>query len=96
MSAKMKLDYILNNAFLCEYCERDFVRKYDLERHLKTNHGLSKKCKLCGKLFKSASRRDARVRHLSQSCPKFKLYFSSANEQTSNKIARDNADEFFE
>ncbi len=93
---KMNLQFILNNTFQCEHCQREFQRKYDYERHLKTNHGLSKRCKLCGKLFKSASRKDARVRHLVQSCSRFKVYFNSANEDTISKIARENADDFFE
>jgi uncharacterized Zn-finger protein len=52
---------------VCQVCDSAFARKHDLQRHLRSLHGLLQtyKCKKCDQYF---SRFDTLKRHVIQQC----------------------------
>ena len=91
----MSLSFMLCKEFICNICDREFERKYDLSRHINSTHGSAKRCKLCRKILKSGSRKDMRVRHLLRGCAKFQMINNLKSESELRQVAKDNADEYF-
>ena len=93
---KMNLSFIIRDSeLMCYKCNKEFPRKFDLNRHLKNTHGEALACQLCDKKLKSGNRRDMRIRHLFIGCPPFKLMFKQCNDKELLLKAKEFANTYF-
>ena len=100
-NSKMDLNFILADSAVlnkCKECNKEFERTYDYYRHLRSVHGGSARCLLCGLNQRSAVRKDMKVRHLTR-CEGFKrdcITMGITNTYLIKKRAREMMDILFE
>ena len=44
----------IGDRFKCDQCDKEFLTKYHLQRHIKSHNSAPQKCNQCGKMYKTA------------------------------------------